>query len=589
MRPAAQLLRGLPLGPILAGILWASAFPKVEMPVLAWLVPATLLLASASASAKGHFRRGYVAGVVHFLISLHWLLFIPFPLGALAGWLALGTYLALFPAAWCWICWRFAPVASSMVPRYGSLPLPESLASTRSPSLIACLNLANSAWYQRTVWGVFCAAAWVASELAMARLLTGFPWNLLGSSHYQYPPLIQIASVTGVYGVSFQIAWVSLGILCAGSTVIRMATRSTATANPRGQPGSNQHWLPLAEVTLPLLGLAFCLAFGFSRITREEKPGLDNIRLALVQPSIPQTLIFDARESTNRFNKLIDLSSLAMAAKPDLLIWPEAATPGLLRFESTASSAIAKLLKGSRTSMILGADDAELIPETADPNDANYYNSAFLLNPKGEIEGTYRKQRLVIFGEYVPLSRWLPFLKLLTPIGGGFEAGTTPVWFTIREPQARLGVLICFEDAFPHSVRRTVDDETDFLLNLTNDGWFGESAAQWQHAVCSVFRAVENQLPVVRCTNNGVTCWIDALGHMHEVYFGNSADVYGAGIKTARLPLLGRTRKRSLSFYTRHGDVFAWTCLAVTGATLALSLSSNQRSRRVRPGEATNG
>ncbi len=574
-----DFLSRLPLGSILAGSLWAGAFPTFGMPVLAWLAPASLLLASAATSPKDHFKRGYVAGLVHFLISLHWLLYIPFPSGAIAGWLALGAYLALFPAAWCWICWRFAPLQGAKTPPCQSLPAPESPAPTRFFCLHALLDLAHSAWHQRVVWGVFCAVAWVASELLMAHLLTGFPWNFLGSSQYQSLPLIQIASVTGVYGVSFQVAWVSLGILCAGSTVFGMATRSAAAQPPQTHPASNQLWLPLSDLALPLLGLAGCLALGISRMTQGTTPGRE-IRVALVQPSIPQTLLFDVRETTNRFNKLIDLSTLAMAAKPDLLIWPEAATPGLLRFESTTVTAIARLLKDSKTSMILGADDAEPIPETPDPNDARYYNSAFLLNPNGEIAGTYRKQRLVMFGEYVPLIRWLPFLRFLTPLDGGFESGTGPAWFTVREPHARAGILICFEDAFPHSVRKAVDDETDFLLNLTNDGWFGESPAQWQHAVCSVFRAVENQLPVIRCTNNGLTCWIDAFGRMHDVYFGDSTDVYGAGIKTARVPLSASPRKRTLSFYTRHGDLFAWTCVTITGAALALSRRMNGPSER---------
>ena len=127
----------------------------------------------------------------------------------------------------------------------------------------------------------------------------------------------------------------------------------------------------------------------------------------------------------------------------------------------------------------------------------------------------YIKRKLVIFGEYVPLADWLPFLKYLTPIQGGFTPGRRPVSFPLPGLRAKTSVLICFEDIFPHLVREHVDDDTDFLVNLTNNGWFGESAAQWQHAANAVFRAVENGLPLVRCANNGLTCWVDATMYIH--------------------------------------------------------------------------
>jgi apolipoprotein N-acyltransferase len=122
-------------------------------------------------------------------------------------------------------------------------------------------------------------------------------------------------------------------------------------------------------------------------------------------------------------------------------------------------------------------------------------------------------------------------------------------------------VLICFEDTFPHLAREYVSEDTDFLLNLTNNGWFGESAAQWQHAIAAIFRAVENRIPLVRCANNGLTCWVDEAGGLHDVFYDNSRDIYGAGFKTANIPLLGKNEKRKLTFYTKHGDVFGWLCV----------------------------
>ncbi len=166
----------------------------------------------------------------------------------------------------------------------------------------------------------------------------------------------------------------------------------------------------------------------------------------------------------------------------------------------------------------------------------------------------YHKQKLVIFGEYIPLVRWLPFVKWFSPITGGFAAGNEPVQFELRIAHSELRTtnspfeirnpafvtaspLICYEDMFPQVARRAVRDDTDFLVNLTNDGWFGQSAEQWQHMAGAVFRAVENGVPLVRCCNNGVTCWIDAHGRVREIFRDNNGSVYGMGALTIDLPL----------------------------------------------------
>src|SRR2546430_2548120 len=124
----------------------------------------------------------------------------------------------------------------------------------------------------------------------------------------------------------------------------------------------------------------------------------------------------------------------------------------------------------------------------------------------------------------------------------------------------KLCVLICFEDVIPGLTRQSANDDIDFLLNLTNDGWFGESAAQWQQAANGVFRAVENGLPLVRCTNNGLTCWIDSRGRLREILRSESGDVYGPGFLVAKIPLPSAGQRRKPTFYHRHGDWFGWGC-----------------------------
>jgi apolipoprotein N-acyltransferase len=180
--------------------------------------------------------------------------------------------------------------------------------------------------------------------------------------------------------------------------------------------------------------------------------------------------------------------------------------------------------------------------------------------------GLYHKRQLVIFGEYIPLVRWLPFIKWFTPITGGWTAGDRPGTFPLNH--ARIAPLICFEDVFPGTAREAATDDTDFLVNLTNDGWFGRSAEQWQHLANAVFRAVENGLPLVRCANNGVTGWIDAHGRLCQVFTDADHTVYGPGALTVEIPLLPVGEKRVPTYYHQHGDWFGWSCVVVTAGLL---------------------
>jgi apolipoprotein N-acyltransferase len=325
---------------------------------------------------------------------------------------------------------------------------------------------------------------------------------------------------------------------------------------------------------VPLIALLVVAVFGVTRVLNRP-PSVRELQLALVQPSIPQELIFDRREDAGRFSKIMDLSRLALSGKPDVLVWPEAALPS---FTEENFRAVTNLITAHNVWMIFGADDAERHATPEAPDRYDYFNSAFLFDPRGRHVATYRKQRLVIFGEYVPLTRWLPFLKHLTPIQGGFTPGAGPVPFRITEPPVNLSVLICFEDVFGQFARRHVNDDTDILLNLTNDGWFGQSAAQWQQAANATFRAVENGVPLIRCTNNGLTCWIDAHGRMMQICQSPDGDVYAAGFLTAKVPLPQAGQGNTPTVYRRHGDWFAWGCLVVSAICIL-----NRVARKARP------
>jgi apolipoprotein N-acyltransferase len=287
--------------------------------------------------------------------------------------------------------------------------------------------------------------------------------------------------------------------------------------------------------------------------------------------------MWDPNERTNRFNLLLALSREALAERPNLLVWPEAALPGVLARTRATQEIVTGLVRSNNVWMIFGAEDSGRRRTPDGTETVEHLNSAFFVNPAGDLASRYHKCHLVPFGEYMPGARWLPFLGRLRQTGAGSVSGQGPVPFQINSPRARLSTLICFEDMFPHLARKYVDEDTDFLMNLTNDGWFSESAAQWQQAASALFRAVENGLPLVRCANNGLTCWIDARGRMHEVYFRDSQDVYKAGFKIAQIPVSRSGEPRQRTIYNRWGDWFGWGCVGMTFIALAVSLRRSDR------------
>lgn len=506
---------------VFGGLLLACAFPKMGIAGFAWVAPAVILGAAFGTTGWQSFRIGYVAGLAHFLAAIYWLLFIPFPAGAVAGWIALNLYLALFPALWVWLCFR--------------------LAQTRfnGPATSARERMLQATWFDRMVWAVACGVIWVALEMIRARFLSGFPWNFLAVTQHKLVPLIQLASITGVYGVAFLIVWFSASLFSLAVVFLN-------------KPSARRAWL--MEILFPVAVVAATFAWGTDRLAKAPTPSRE-LKVALIQPSIPQRLIFDPNETPYRFRKLIDLSAQALREQPHLLLWPEAALPG---FTEENFATITNLIATHHASMILGADDVQVTP-----TETNYYNACFLFGPDGRYVETYRKRRLVIFGEYVPLEKWLPFVKYLTPIQGSFSMGAGPVPFVLDDPPANISPLICFEDVFPHYAREHVNSQTDILLNLTNDGWFGNSAAQWQQGLNAVFRAVENGIPLIRCTNNGLTCWIDENGRVREIFRDASGTVYGEGYMVTKVPLRSAAQKQAPTFYNRHGDWFGWACVGL--------------------------
>jgi apolipoprotein N-acyltransferase len=590
-------LRSRYLVAIISGLLLTAAFPKLSVAGFAWIAPGLMIAAALGKSGGESFRIGFVAALTHYLTMLYWLLLIPYrwhgiPLGPAVGWLALSGFLALFPAVWvCLVAAVHSPGArtqnsnseagadreqansSSVAPRPS--PAEQSMPTSVRPRSLAALlqssgefeplrGVLAKGWFRRTGWALWGAALWVALEMVLARIFGGFPWDLLGVSQFQMTPLIQFASATGVYGVSFLVVWVSLSLLSAALMLIR-------------RPTARSVWV--AETFVPVMVAAVLFNVGFRQL-RHEPAATRTLKVTLIQPSIPQTLIWDVDNDPARFGDLLRLTETAFTNQTDLVVWPEAGIPGLLRYDTNTLAAVTGLARRHRVWMIVGCDDAEPRRAARKPDEADYFNSSFLVSPEGELAARYTKRNLVIFGEYLPLQDTLPFLKYFTPIQGGFTPGEQAVPFELENLGVQTSVLICFEDVFPHLARADVKPETDFLVNITNDGWFGDSAAPWQQAMTALFRTIENRVPLIRCSNNGLTCWIDREGRVRELFRDEHGTVYGPGFLTFELPLREPGVKHPLTFYGRHGDWFGWTCVAISGAVVLRRLWEWLKARR---------
>ena len=506
---------------VVAGLVWAMAYPGPGIAGLAWLAPGMMWHAALGAGIGGAFRLGYMAGLVQAMVSLRWLLNMPHPAGAMAGWLALSGYCALYPGLWlAWGAWG------------------RGEGRALRPWREAAGAHASMGWQRRMWVPLGAATGWVGIEWLRGWFLTGFPWNALGVSQWRQVPMVQLASVTGVHGLSLLVCWMSVAMAGAGVVLL---------SRPR------ERWGWMAEVRLPLLAVMATLGWGFHRVMderrkeREANPRL--LKLALVQPSIPQTLLWDPAERDRSFAVAARLTRAALETRPDVVVWPEGDF-GLGRENFASMSAE---LSRAGVEWVFSANDYE-----EGPGGGRAYNAAFSTGRDGRVSGTYRKRRLVVFGEYLPWAGALPFMKNLTPIGDGFAAGDAPAAFKLAG--ATASPVICFEDIFPNGIRDHVRGGTDFLLELTNDGWFGRGPAQWQHLANAVFRAVENGVALVRCTNNGVTGWVDATGVVRDQLGEPGRSVHDEGFMLVRVPVgwgnAGDTP------YARRGDVLAYACVA---------------------------
>jgi apolipoprotein N-acyltransferase len=487
-----------------SAVLYVLAFPKFNLSYLAWIALAPLAYAACDLKPGKAFTLGWVAGLIAHLGLLYWLV-VTFSAAHLSPFLGvlclilLATYLGLFWGMWSWFV---------------------SLTNGSSP------HIAALSW----------AAAWVALEYLRTHLFSGFPWALLGDTQWKQLSLIQIASLTGVYGVSFIAALMS-------------STIAASIPQTPGERTGSAAWSPLKASALTLAVLAAAYTYGAVRLRAYAmEPRVMAYKVALLQGSIDQYQKWEAAYEASIKQTYEGLVDEAIKGKPTLIVWPETSVPGFLLQDPVLREWLSQLIRRSGTAHVVGA------PSKEDPNAV--YNSAFSINTEDQIIGQYDKQHLVPFGEVVPFKRilgqWIGVLNQL----GGFTAGQrSPV---IESPIGKIGVNICYEAIFPNLVRKAVKGGAGVIVNLTNDGWYMQTAAPYQHFIPNIFRAIENDRDLIRVNNTGVTAFVSPIGQV----------VAATPIFVPKF-IEGTVSSRSrLTFYTRFGDIFAIVCILLCLAVL---------------------
>jgi apolipoprotein N-acyltransferase len=313
-----------------------------------------------------------------------------------------------------------------------------------------------------------------------------------------------------------------------------------------------------------LLILALTITYGFFKLNQNRESG--RLRISVVQGNIPQSIKWQDYAKEQILEQYLSLSREVLSDNPELIIWPEAALPGVLDQDEHLKEKLEAFVGKCGVPLLAGAVYSDK---------GAYYNSAILISGNGEITNRYDKLHLVPFGEYIPIKTIFGFLETVVPIGDCVSGKEYTVFSLNREVAGSLSrttekqpqtddrvdfsVLICFEDIFPQISRRFVKKGADFLVNITNDAWFGDTSSPYQHLQASVFRAVENRVYLVRAANTGISGFIAPHGKVYPLIDSNSGkQTFASGSQTRNIILAPKQD----TFYTKLGDWFVLICLA---------------------------
>lgn len=516
------------------GALLSAAFPPLECWWWGWagLVPVLLLGMRLDASA---FGLGYVFGLGHFVTCFAWLRTV-----TVAGPVLLGGFCALFPACWLWM-----GQALLRELQWG----PEGLRPRVGNGAVAPRRLGLAATLVLVAW---LAASWAALEWVRGWLFSGFPWNLLGVSQWQVGQVLPVSRLGGVYLIGFLMAAVNGALFVVARHVRWRGAWWLGGALSEGRAATSGPFVCAATLTV-----ACCVAGAWSFRVPEPRA---TVRVTAVQGNIPECRFWTIEQLTTALEVYTGLTREAVRRdRPDLVVWPETAVPASLTHHLPCVEAMAPLHREIRTPLLAGTLVFEFPAGAPDPKAVRDYNAAVLFDAEGRVAGRYDKTHIVPFGEFVPLGSVFPWLRDAVGMGRDLTPGREFRVLEVAE-SAHAGVNICYEDAFPVISRRFVRRGANVLMVITNDSWFRETSGARQHLTHSVFRAVENGRPVLRCGNNSDTVLITADGRLvAPLVDPATGSAFTRGYRTYRVPI----RDAGMTVYTVWGDTFAIGCFVV--------------------------
>jgi apolipoprotein N-acyltransferase len=496
---------------VLSGLLLAAAFPKWDHNYLLAVALVPLFWALKGKSRKAAFWLGLVSGLTFYAGLLYWIIYVTYVFGGLPLPLSIGVlfllagYLSLYRAVWA---------------------LGVNWGESRGLNLL---------WWAPVLW--------VALEFGQTYIISGFPWELLGTGLYRFPVFLQPADLAGVYGLSFLLVLVNAAIFLLLSP-------------QRGREHRRFH-----QVTVLILVLAAWVGYGFYRLGVIEKLSAASppLKVAVVQGNIKQGDKWKKEKVQFTLDRYGELTKRVQGSR--LIVWPESAAPFFFLRTQDLTARVQEIAKTGGGYLLFGAPALEL---TA--HGESYFNRAYLLSPEGDVVGYYDKAHLVPFGEYVPLKRLLFFVGKMVAMVGDFTEGK--VGGVVTLPEGDVGPLICFESIFPDLSRAQVKNGARLLVNLTNDAWYGTTSAPYQSLAMAVLRCVETHVCMARAANTGISAFIGGDGRILW-----QSELFVPTSQALDLPWLPGG-----SPYTKYGNVFAWGCVIIAG--LEFILAQRRRARK---------
>ncbi len=517
---------------IFSSVLLVSLFPDWNLGLLAWIAIVPLLLVVSRRGRIDGFLLAYLCGILFFLGTFDWIRNIAYYRWYHHAILALylGAYFGLFGLGVGYVSKRMGQPAG--------------------------------------LWAA--PFLWVALEYIRSNFFfLALPWQLLGHSQYQHSAAIQIAALFGTYSISFLIVLVNAGIACL---VLLLLSLLQERRSQQSCKMVSKKWA-LALVFSAVLCTVLSLGYGHRAISKTMigKP----IDVAIVQGNIDQRKKWDPKYADEIIRIYEDLTLKAVWNRPELIIWPETATPGSISLNPEILNELKQMVLKTGTPLVFGSAQHQKFMK-AEQERPHLVNSGFLMNPgnkKSELQ-QYDKIRLLPFAEYLPQKEIIPWKWINVSSLSEYDPGQQPVVFEL--PPYRFGVTICWENIFPDFIRQFVKRGAQFIVNITNEARFGKTAAPRQLLAISVFRAVENGIFIIRCANTGVSCIIDPRGRIvKRLQDENGQDLFVRGILNGTI-----IPTDSKTFYTRNGDLVPILAIAVSLVFIFIAWSKPLAKRK---------